>query len=494
MSSSSTNADPTRIGPNPAILDQLLPSSDRKRSRPASSSLDYKATSESNLVTPPRHAAPSTQKNQQQQYEDQWSSQQEQQQQQRPRIATRARGSSGIPPRSKLELDDLQGMPEEEVMRALYEDPELAAAAAAQMEEDAEPRSPRSKTTSKHSRNKQRQKENQSLPGKREDLLKDQGFPFVQWIILLLLLGAGLYQIYKSFLSPKSSKAPTKVKGSNASGNKTTKPKQKANKNNKPVVVLNNRSVVHKKQPLAEEQQKPVLKEHPQPSTTETARKPEMKKKPRKPKVVKKKPDEPVTPEPEVLIIPKNIQTTTSEDVDQGEWQTVGTNTLTTPKTTDPQVVPADTTPKTATTKGKSKKTTETVDSAPEDTPVVDIVPDKTRAADTITAKKDTVETTGTKEEAKDTAAFQVAKPKKSKKKKKAKTGSSAEDENGDCGSTDGDAAMALELQQQEERAAKASQQQDERKQEEGGGAEDAQVTWEPVKKIKKQRRPKNES
>jgi hypothetical protein len=484
-SSSSATAEANRIGPNPAILDQLLPASDRKRSRPASSSsssssssLDYKVTSEENLVTPPRNPPPPKK----QQYDDQW---QQQGTEQRPRIATRARGSSGIPPRSKLDLEDLQGMPEADVMRALYEDPELAAEAAAQMEEDTIAAERGRNKSSKTNRKKN------PLPGKREDLLKDQGFPFVQWIIIVLLLGAGLYQIYKSL--SKSTKAPAKVKGSSAS-TKTSKPKQKANKS-KPVV--NNRSVVAKKQPVVVEEQEPVEKE-PQESTD--ARKQEKqgtKKKPRKAKVAKKKPDEQApttTPEPEALTIPQHI--VLGQEDDQGEWQTVGT-TLTSKTATDPQVVtPTDTTPKTA-TKGdvvastsKPKKKNKTVERAPEVIPVKTVPKEEeTEAGDTI-AKEELSQIT-TQEEATETATLEKAKPEELKMNG---TNGSSDDENGDTLSTEGDAAMALELQQQEERAAKASQQQEDRiaKQEEGG-EEDAQVNWAQVKKTKK-RRPKNES
>jgi hypothetical protein len=137
----------------------------------------------------------------------------------RPKIATRARGSSGIPPRGKLELEDLQGMSEDEVMRALYEDPELAAAAAAAADKSGFASSNTAGQT--------------SIPklqtGKRVDGLKERGFPFVQWAVLMLLLGLATHQIYKSMLTPSASKSRAK-KTSKAKNDKTVKSGSARNK------------------------------------------------------------------------------------------------------------------------------------------------------------------------------------------------------------------------------------------------------------------------
>jgi hypothetical protein len=132
----------------------------------------------------------------------------------RPKIATRARGSSGIPPRGKLELEDLQGMSEDEVMRALYEDPELAAAAAAAAAAD------KSGFASSNSAGQTGIPKIQA--GKRVDGLKERGFPFVQWAVLLLLLGLATHQIYKSMLTPSATKSRAK-KTSKAKNGKAVK-------------------------------------------------------------------------------------------------------------------------------------------------------------------------------------------------------------------------------------------------------------------------------
>ncbi|GAX16433.1 hypothetical protein FisN_19Lh010 [Fistulifera solaris] len=137
----------------------------------------------------------------------------------RPKIATRARGSSGIPPRGKLELEDLQGMSEDEVMRALYEDPELAAAAAAAAD--------KSGFGSSNTAGQTGIPKLQTV--KRVDGLKERGFPFVQWAVLLLLLGLATHQIYKSMLTPSATKSRSK-KTSKAKNGKAVKNSSVKNK------------------------------------------------------------------------------------------------------------------------------------------------------------------------------------------------------------------------------------------------------------------------
>ena len=91
---------------------------------------------------------------------------------------TRACGSRGIP-ETKLpplsNLEDLDGMSEEEIAQALQENPHLANLAA---EQAGTPR---------------RQRKTEALD--RLDMLKEQGVPYQQWAIILFVLGIAFYQL-----------------------------------------------------------------------------------------------------------------------------------------------------------------------------------------------------------------------------------------------------------------------------------------------------------
>jgi hypothetical protein len=179
-------------GPNADIVDQLL-TNKKKRSRPISSSLEYQAsdpTSISTVKSSPPKSNPRV-KNQQPPP---------------PQItATRARGSGGIP-KTKLQLQDLEGMAEDEILQALYEDPDLAAAAAAAASDSnkSPPKEPPPKTTRRQPLSK--------YPTHVNDMM-DNGIPYKQWIILLLLLGVAAYQIYKAVKPPQNSKKKGGSKG-----------------------------------------------------------------------------------------------------------------------------------------------------------------------------------------------------------------------------------------------------------------------------------------
>lgn len=181
-------------GPNADIVDQLL-TTKKKRSRPISSSLEFQA-SDRNLITTAKSTSAKNKpraKNHQQPP---------------PQItATRARGSGGIP-KMKLQLQDLEGMAEDEILQALYEDPELAAAAAAAAADtnrSQQSKDPPPKTT-------RRQQKLSKYSTHIKDMT-DQGIPYKQWIILLLLLGVAAYQIYKALKPPQTSKKRGGSKG-----------------------------------------------------------------------------------------------------------------------------------------------------------------------------------------------------------------------------------------------------------------------------------------
>lgn len=100
-------------------------------------------------------------------------------------------------------------------MQALYDDPELAAAAAAAAEKMDEGKSipKRSRTVSEY-------------PDHLRAMM-DEGVPIKQWIILLVLLGAGLYQLRKVLVVGSSNNAKNKKL---EKGSKAEKPSRKGGK------------------------------------------------------------------------------------------------------------------------------------------------------------------------------------------------------------------------------------------------------------------------
>lgn len=199
-------------GPNAEIVDHLLggtqAASSRRLARSSSvsvSSLDYKAKGRKseNLATtkPGKRKAPPQQVNEQQQ----------QQQHLRRVVPTRARGSSGPPPR-KYDLSDLDTMDEEQIIKAIYDDPELAAAAAAKAAEQKKRPPTGPPTGARKSRDRQnrassgRSKEFSEYPDHLREMM-DGGVPVTQWIILVALLGVGLYHLIKLLQGPTKKKA-----------------------------------------------------------------------------------------------------------------------------------------------------------------------------------------------------------------------------------------------------------------------------------------------
>ena len=187
-------------------LDDHVGSAERKRSRPTSS-LDVKVPSGAKLTRPPD-------RNDGKQQPSRPPQQQQPQRHIFPRV-TRARGGGGIPSRRYNFLSDLNGLSEEELRMALAHDPELAAAAAA-----AGVDGDKSRKRSPYYRS--RGGKVNSLDEHPEHLraMMEEGIPVKQWIILLLLLGAGLYQLRKAVLGPTTEK----------NGKKTASPRKSQQK------------------------------------------------------------------------------------------------------------------------------------------------------------------------------------------------------------------------------------------------------------------------
>lgn len=223
------------------IVNTLL--SDETRHHSAASSLHYKTKSNEKLTTP----KPGKRKNQQQ------TEQQEQQQQhRRSAYPTRARESTGVPPK-RYDIANIHDMDEYELMTALREDPEFAAAMqqyseqAAQKESTKEmptpsPKKPKSPPTGsrRKAKTKPRERYYRAADGNVQDLaeyphhvreLMDSGVPVTQWVILLLLLCAGFYQMGRVLVGPQKKStfgySRNKPRGIDTSGNSKQKKKQK---------------------------------------------------------------------------------------------------------------------------------------------------------------------------------------------------------------------------------------------------------------------------
>jgi hypothetical protein len=162
-------------GASAGILDRILGTTERKRARPASS-LDVKVPHGEQLTRPPKQSK-------QEKLSDK---------------SARARSSAA---RNEFDFSDLDGMTEEQIMQALYDNPELAAAASAaagKMHEFKKRKKvpPKTKSSSRRSR----------ILSEHPDHIRammDEGVPIKQWIILIVLLGAGLYQLRKALIGSK---------------------------------------------------------------------------------------------------------------------------------------------------------------------------------------------------------------------------------------------------------------------------------------------------
>lgn len=202
-----------RLTTNPyALFEGAAESSERKRTRPTSS-LDFKTENGHKLTTPNRKI-PIQQRHYQNQLQQQRELHQQQQQHhhllaQKPSRAQ----SSGIPPKNYEFLSRLDGMSEEEI-RAAFTDPEFAAYAGKESK-----RSPYYRDKD----GKMKQEHPEHLRA-----MMEEGIPVKQWIILLLLLGAALWQLRKAWKGPTTSTTEKSLSRKNASPRKG--PKKAGNK------------------------------------------------------------------------------------------------------------------------------------------------------------------------------------------------------------------------------------------------------------------------
>jgi hypothetical protein len=115
---------------------------------------------------------------------------------------SRARGRSAIPQRPKFDFSELENMSEEQIMQLIYSDPELVAAAAAAADRD-----PSLGPSSAQSGYKRSSDWALGSQPDRLQAMREEGVPVKQWIVLLILLGFGIYQLRKAKSSSKTKKA-----------------------------------------------------------------------------------------------------------------------------------------------------------------------------------------------------------------------------------------------------------------------------------------------
>lgn len=301
MENKNSNGEPE--GYHPSIFD-YDGSHSMKRSRPYRSSLDYKLGSGNpgRYVFPPQPMSTGRMSPNEEHL-------QQQQQQAARKVMTRARTSSGIPPQ-QLTLEDLQNLDEESLMRVLYENPHLAQEA----ERLRQQHSPRGDGTSS-SKNKMMSSSSRMMDRKYhrradgtvrtgensyiEDLRKD-GFPVVQWVIVLLLIGGLAYQLHKSLKGPDKTKKSKKGKGSNNEKKIDSELDRLAEEVGPSVKTKNSAAPIKKKAP----KKKPAKAKAPAPAPDSTNGKTKKKKE---------------TFDPAVPAL-----TVSEPQVDQGEWQVVG--------------------------------------------------------------------------------------------------------------------------------------------------------------------------
>jgi len=220
-------------GASAEILDQVLGTADRKRTRPASS-LDVKVSNNGSVIRPP--SSKKKKQKQQQQIYDQSSGK-----------TTRARGGGGIP-NTKFDFSDLEGMTEEEIMQVLYDDPKLAAAATAAAEkmQKSDKKTKPSKPKAQSGRNNYKRSSARTLSSQPDHLkaMMEEGVPVKQWIVLIVLLSLGLYQLRKAIIGSNKATKPKRTdrSGSRKSPKKGTK-KGKAKSRLKPAPSISDKKM-----------------------------------------------------------------------------------------------------------------------------------------------------------------------------------------------------------------------------------------------------------
>jgi hypothetical protein len=175
------------------------------------SSLDYKANYKGGMDNDPTNGSvskllnpkPSSRLLQQRQQEENQQKQQQQQQEAKQKYSappTRAQGNYGPPPHQIATLEDLEHMTEDQLYRLFMEEPELYRSLLKSTGET------QSSSASSDSSGKRRvNSDTRSHKSTKRNLNarfgEDKEIPYIQWLVLLALMGLGLYQLRKSIMN-----------------------------------------------------------------------------------------------------------------------------------------------------------------------------------------------------------------------------------------------------------------------------------------------------
>lgn len=456
------------------------------------SSLDYKvqntvpASGSSNVGADenpvnPKPVKRKIQPQQQQQDVEHQDDQQQSAKSKKPSLPTRAKGNYGPPPHQITSLEDLEHMSEDQLYKLFMEDPELYRSllkstgdgGASSSSSGSGSRSARSSDGARSSGSSNKR----TLPVRVGD---DAKVPYVQWLLVLALLGALLYQLRKTIASDTGSSGKAKrgaavAASTGAAKSKGGKQKKQKQKNEKaPLTVI-------EKDLGKEKTTKPAPKPAKAKSTAgkaTTSSVPRNKKPPKETKASAKEVVVAATPVATAKTsVPKATPavnqelsiSVTGNEGDDGAWQTVAKSRGTKPDSntaspTAPAPVPS------APMNGTSERS-QAVGTSMNSQSMVEI---PKNGSDAALANGHTAN--GNENE----KASSTTNRKKKKKKTNKANGTSANGDGARQGakttSTDNDAALAFQLQQQEEILANA----------ETNPSAPAEEAWEEVTSKKK--------
>lgn len=198
--------------------------SSRGQKRPPgfiASSLDYRPTTASATAASVTTKPVRSNKNNRQQHQEQQQQRQYRSGQSQP---TRAQGNFGPPPHSVKTLEDLENMTEEEIYKLFMDDPELhETLMKSTQKENRKSSRPAGARKARSAGNKAKNKSNRNSAKTLKSEPVDREVPYFQWFFLLILVGAAIYQLHKSY----SASGTTKDKAVGAKKAKGGKQKNK---------------------------------------------------------------------------------------------------------------------------------------------------------------------------------------------------------------------------------------------------------------------------
>jgi hypothetical protein len=385
--------------------------------------------------------------------------------------ATRSQEPIRLPP--KWDLSRIEEMEDGDIYQALRDDPEFAAAAKQFSKEQGRQESKLNSPKQSGAPNKRSSRSTTKKVPKHVRELMDSGVPVTQWVVLLVLLGAGLYQLRKTLVGPEKKTGSTSTitgrnkgrGGTDAKKGKQKKQKRKAETSNQ----KNNRG--GKRVSKASPKPRPAAKsKQPEPEKAEPSTYSIEKKTKKKKKKVKSSNKE------EKQQLHDVISTNISYQHGKGEQDNITLVALTPPIHADPSAVVEDDDASGwhAVTKSRKKSipTTASSPESPNTQPSALVSAPQMVEIPATAAEVPQNDSHAEKENIAATDAGRTTGAKKKKKKKTSQLSPNVTD------STDDDAEFARKLQKEEEILAKT---------ETDIGAEEA---WEEVTSSKKKKGP----